>query len=103
MPPKPNEFIAWASRPERTLEEAYCAERLVEEGYLHWCRLNGVETRSGLKQSAFARKRRLNPAHRVKLNRTMLNRAAEILSSVTCLSMDAHHDRPLRDIQALRF
>ena len=101
--PKPNEFIAWALRPERTLEEAYCAERLVEEGYLHWRRLNGDEFRSGIQPSASAKQRRLNPAHRVKLNNTILARAAEALASMTCLSLDAHQDRPLRDIHALRF
>src|SRR5262245_8507653 len=100
---KPDEFVAWALRPERTIEEAYCAERLVEEGYLHWCRVNGGGTRSSLKQSAAAKRRRLNPAHRARLNKTIVTRAAEALAASTCLSLDAHHDRPLRDLSGLRF
>ncbi|MEY2408486.1 MAG: internalin [Verrucomicrobiota bacterium] len=98
-----SEFIAWALSPDRNLEEAYCAERLVELGYQQWCRSHGQDQPSLEKQAAVARKRRLNPAHRARLFKTIVTRATSELASMTCVGLDANNDRPLRDISALRF
>ncbi len=97
------EFIAWALGPERTLEEAYGAERIVELGDRQWSIANGQPHPSYEQRAKFAKKRRQNPAHRAKLDPAIVARAAEKLSTMTDFSIDSHDDRPLRDLSGLRF
>jgi hypothetical protein len=97
------EFIAWALSPERTLEEAYCAERLVENGYGHWRMANQQPHIPWDQQHKLAKKRKQNPAHRAKLDPIIVARAAEKLSTLDRIDVCSWEDRPLRDISGLRF
>lgn len=97
------EFIAWALSPERTLEEAYCAERIVEDGYMHWSMANGQGMPPWDARHKLAKKRRQNPAHRTTLDPVVVRRAAEKLSAIDNIDLSSWDDRPIRDLSALRF
>src|SRR6185503_5635033 len=99
-----DDFVAWALSPDRTLEEAYCAERLVEQGRLFWPS-SGPRRRPELdrQQQERKRKRRLNPAHRAELEEGEVRCAAEKLLMMDRLDLDSGSDRPVRDISGLRF
>lgn len=99
-----DDFVAWALSPDRTLEEAYCAERLVEQGRLYWPSSNS-RRRPELspQEQERKKKRRLNPAHRVKLEEAAVCCAAEKLMMMDQLNLDSESDRPMRDISGLRF
>src|SRR5437867_1534439 len=99
-----DDFVAWALSPARTLDEAYCAERLVEQGRLFWPS-SSPRRRPKLAQQEQERKRkrRLNPAHRVELEEGEVRCAADKLLMMDRLDLDSASDRPLRDISGLRF
>jgi hypothetical protein len=99
-----DDFIAWALSPDRTLEEAYCAERLVEQGRLYWPSSNpGRRPESSPQEQERKKKRRLNPAHRVQLEEAEVCCAVEKLLMMDRLDLDSESDRPMRDISGLRF
>jgi hypothetical protein len=93
------DFVSWALSPERSLEEAFCAELLVDFG-----RNAPSGSASSDCQREHQRRRRLNPAHRAVLDPHAVHRAAQNLASLR----EIHHwtqgeDRPLRDLSGLRF
>jgi hypothetical protein len=99
-----NDFVSWALSPDRTQEEAYCAELLVDFGMTHWRFKNNQPRPLSIPQEIEAKKRRkLNPAHRVKLKREDVERAAAMLPLLKSLRLETHDDRPLRDLSGLRF
>src|SRR6266540_778536 len=99
-----DELIAWALSPDRTLEEAYCAERLVEQGRLYWPSSNpGRRPELSPREEERKKKRRLNPAHRVQLEEAEVCCAVEKLLMMDRLDLDSESDRPMRDISGLRF
>ena len=99
-----DDFVAWALSPDRTPEEAYCAERLVEQGRLFWPS-SSPRRRPGLapREQVRKRKRRLNPAHRAQLEEGEVRCAADKLMMMDRLELDSVSDRPLRDLSGLRF
>lgn len=100
----PEDFGAWALSPDRTIEEAYFAERAVDECLAIWDRDHKIYKAldwESLRERARARK--LNPAHRVRIPEQSLKKALEVLSSVKRLNFECHDDRPVRDISGLKF
>lgn len=98
------DFGKWALDPKRTDDEAYFAERVVESGLSTWrSRHRQHESWDWEKFHARQKRRKLNPAHRAKLKNTDVARAVEVLPEMTYLSLDAHSDRPIRDLSGLRF
>ncbi|MFT3867555.1 MAG: hypothetical protein QM715_03550 [Nibricoccus sp.] len=99
------EFSTWAIDPRRTNEELYLAELLIEEGHSVWKRLTKAPwSRDDYDAMVTHRKRRLlNPGYRPKLNRDKLAHTVEVWAQVEGVSNDRYHDRPVRDLSALRF
>src|SRR5205085_2881522 len=101
MKPEPD-FVQWALAPELTIEEAFCAEVLVDYGLADWKSKNKVEDPLRYDWEAkreFHRKRRLNPAHRAMLNEIDVMRAAETLPLLTEIRHWTNgEDRALRDL-----
>ena len=101
------EFIAWAMVPERTLDEAFLIEILVDEGLSLWKSREKIEDPSRYDWEAKRerqRRRRLNPAHRKIWSEIDVRRAAEFITTLGKLIHWTHGvDRPVRDLSALRF
>jgi len=97
-------FREWALAPERTLEERCTVERIVENTRRAWRQAHGIQVTEdiGLLMER-GRARKLNPAYEPVASREDIERAADVLEEVTTLGFDASSDRPIRDIQALRF
>jgi len=43
MAATPDEFVSWALGPERTIEEAFCAEILIDQGLVQWKSNNKID------------------------------------------------------------
>ena len=102
----PQDFIAWALDPKRTLEEAFFAEVLVDQGVQHWEHKQKIYRPGNWEaQQERGRARRLNPAHRAQLSRPDLDKAAEVLREMSRFSYSAgwDSDRPLRNLSGLQF
>lgn len=99
------EFIQWALDSRRTDDEAYFAERVVELGVARWHWHHAGRMPSSYIHSLmdYKKERRRNPAHRVVLERSDVERAIEALSKDPELSLLCFEDRPIRDISGLRF
>lgn len=99
------DFVAWALSGERTLEEAFCAELLVEFGLQAWRKKCGHAEAPDLDALRERQcRRRLNPAHRAKLDEVDTRLAAQMLLVIK----EVNHwtdveDRPLRNLSGLRF
>ena len=101
---KTTEFVNWALSPERTDEEAYFAERVVEWGTELWRSKEKLgRARSWDEERELRKRRRLNPAHRVKLKKTDVERAAGMVAERNDLYLHNYDDRPIRDITGVRF
>ncbi len=103
-----DDFIAWATNPKLNIEEAFCAEVIVEKATELWRMQNRMADPEGLDLKRERHKKRcLNPAHRIQLNTKDVERAASALDNIQHFSFYAskysHDDRPLRDITGLRF
>ena len=98
------DFISWALDPKRTDEEAFFAELLTERGFEAWCSKNikgwYLDWRDDQEKH---RRRRLNPAHRAELEPRDVERAAQMLPTITYLRLGNSYDRPLRDLSGLQF
>jgi len=102
------DFVQWALAPERTIEEAYCAELLTAHGLKLWKSANKVEDPDAFNwelKNERARQRRLNPAHRVALGEVDVMHAAEMLPKLSEFELwnYSEPERPLRDLTGLRF
>jgi hypothetical protein len=100
------DFVTWALSPERTIDEAFLAEILVEHALAVWKRSRNIEVPNetwDVKRERY-RKRRLNPAHRAVLPEVDVMRAAEVLPTLTELDrLSFGEDRVFRDLSGLRF
>ena len=98
------DFIAWALDPKRSDEEAYFAELLTERGFAEWCSKNIKGWYHDWRDDEEKhRLRRLNPAHRAELEPQDVERAAQMLPTITLLRLGSFGDRPVRDLSGLRF
>src|ERR1041384_5664221 len=101
---KTAEFIDWALSPDRTDEEASFAERVVEWGTELWRSKQKLSrSRSWDEEHEFRKRRRLNPAHRVKLKKLDVEHAAEMVAARNDLYIHTYDDRPIRDISGVQF
>src|SRR5437773_751738 len=101
---KTAEFIDWALSADRTDEEAFFAERVVEWGTDLWRSKQKLgRIRSWEEQHELHKRRRLNPAHRVKLKKLDVERAVEMVAERNDLYLHNYDDRPLRNISGVRF
>ena len=99
-----HDFIAWALDPKRTDEEAYFAELLTERGFEAWCSKNIKGWYHHWQDDEEKhRLRRLNPAHRAELEPQDVERAAQMLPTISYLHLGNYTDRPVRDLSGLRF
>jgi hypothetical protein len=98
-------FVRWALDDARTVEERYMTELIVEQGVQAWkWRQKIYERESYEESSARRRQRALNPAYQSKYSEQSLRRTAEAWAEVKQFhDYSSHDDRPIRDIQALRF
>jgi len=107
MAATPDEFVSWALGPERTIEEAFCAEILIDQGLVQWKSNNKIDDPDRYNfevKREYHRRRRLNPAHRRVWSDVEVTRAAEFIPGFTKVDHWTHgEDRPLRDLSALRF
>lgn len=100
----PADFITWALSPDRTIEEAYLAERIVENGIVAWrAKRKDYRFENWEASKERARARRLNPAHRLRLGEENVKKTAEMLPEMKRLDLACHDDRPVRDLSGLRF
>jgi hypothetical protein len=98
------EFGEWALSPQRTDEEAYFAERVVEFASARWHAHNKVrEPESFDQQQEKQKRRRLNPAYRAQLDKTDVEQALAMLPEMSDMHLDSYGDRPVRDLTGLRF
>ncbi len=98
-------FVRWALDDARAVEERLTVELLVEEalGQWHARRQTGCFEPWKIKQER-DRQRNLNPAYEPRYSEENLRRAAEVLAEKTSWSKSTYfQERPLRDLQALRF
>lgn len=101
-------LFQWMVDRKRTDEEAYFAELLIPIGLSAWRVAHNVTIdhdwpAERAAEAAMKKARKLNPAHRERLNRAEAERAAEGLMSAKYLHFSCREDRPLRDISGLRF
>ena len=97
-------FVAWALDERLNIEEAFCAELMVEGG-LPINDGRPFPTNRDMAEEAARRKRRqVNPAHRAKLRREDVEEAARKIPLVASSLLSGYSDdRTLRDISGLRF
>src|SRR5262245_17275825 len=98
-------FLNWALADTRTIEERYTVELLVEEALQQWhVRHQTRKFESWEITAERDRQRFLNPAYEPHYPEEDLRRASEILATRTTWSKSTgYHQRPVRDVQALRF
>lgn len=98
-------FVRWALAKERTVEERFTVERLVEQGHRQWHvrHLTGHYERWEVTAER-NRQRQFNPAYQPVYTETSLRRAAEMLAEQKELpNRDGGGDRPMRDWSVLRW
>lgn len=97
-------LVTWALAPERTLEERYLVELLVEYGVRMWrARRKDYSAEPWEVTSERNRQRKLNPAYQPQYSETDLRHAAEVLVTEKEWSPLLIGERPIRDLSALRF
>jgi hypothetical protein len=98
------EFGEWALSTERTDEEAYFAERVVEFASARWRARNNVRDPLSFDEKQEEHKRRrLNPAYRARLDKTDVEHAVTMLTQMSDMHLESYSDRPIRDLTGLRF
>ncbi len=101
MPKKPD-FLEWVSDPARTNDELFTVEMLLERARGHDWPFDFVD-HSFDAQRERTRARRLNPGHRPALHMEELEYLLERGATMKGFSGGPMDDRPLRNLDALRF
>jgi hypothetical protein len=100
-------LVRWAMDGARTVEERYTTELLVERGVQSWKSLHKIiEPVNYEELHERKRQRALNPAYEPRYSEQALRRAAEGWTAPYMKqwqTLGGHDDRPIRDIQVLRF
>jgi hypothetical protein len=97
-------FSEWACDPRRTLEERYGAELLIESLAGAWKTKHGIKEDINYEADRLRRKdRQLNPAHKPDYSREDAKRTEEVLPEMKQFFVSFSDDRPLRDLNFLRF
>jgi hypothetical protein len=97
-------FAAWACDPQRTLEERFGAELLIEITRGLWCQKHGVKHEVNYQAEQLRKKERsLDPTHEPRYTGEAAAQAEEVLPGLKQLNFGWCDDRPLRDLSFLRF
>jgi hypothetical protein len=97
-------FVRWALDNARTIEERYTTELLVETGVNRWNARHKVRVAYDFDaQQERKRQRALNPAYEPHYTEQAVRCAAEMFPEIKTWSEFTYDDRPIRDIQVLRF
>ncbi|MES2659423.1 MAG: hypothetical protein V4689_12455 [Verrucomicrobiota bacterium] len=98
------EFTKWACSPDRTLEERFGVQLLIEATHNLWRRLHDIPIDFNFDYDCQRNKARsLDPAYRPKYDSADTHHVVEILPELKDLSLGHSDDRPLRDVSFLRF
>ena len=97
-------FRDWALAPERTNDELYTIELLVDSAWETWCYRHQRHEPMDLDvQIARAKRRMLNPAYRALISREKLDALVEVWADFRRFSFSFSHDRPVGEVETLRF
>jgi hypothetical protein len=100
----PVEFQQWALDPARTNDELFTVEILLEWGRVVWgWKHQQPKMPDWDKEQAHRKERRLNPAYRTQIKRDYLDATIEIWADIKKFYYTSWEDRPMRNIEALRF
>jgi hypothetical protein len=100
----PEEFQQWALDPARTNDELFTVEILLEWGRVVWgWKHQQPKMPDWDKEQAHRKERRLNPAYRPQIKRDFLDATIEVWAEVKKFHYTSWEDRPMRNIEALRF
>lgn len=98
-------FIEWALADERTVEERFTLELIVEQGVSRWNSQRKIY--QGMDWEArreLERQRSLNPAYEPQFTEEDIRRTAECLHQFTSWWLSrSYQDRPIRDLKAFGF
>ena len=95
-------FIRWALDDDRTVEERYTVELLVDQGEMAWCMRHQIRERLNFTQRMERnRERELNPAYDPQYSEENLAKAVEYLAEAK--AFDVHSNRPIRTVEPFRF
>jgi len=98
------DFTKWACSPDRTVEERYGVQHLIEATHDQWRMLHGIPIDYHFDYTRQRNKARLlDPAYRPKYDSADTHHVVEILPELKQLSISTYSDRPLRDVSFLRF
>ena len=104
MSTAPEGFAAWACDPNRTLEERFGAELLIEITAGLWKKKYGIKDEINYQAEQLRKKARADdPAYEPHYSREDAGHAEEVLPELTQLHFGHFDDRPLRDLSILRF
>lgn len=104
MADTPADFIDWSTHPDRSQEERYGVELLLEQTEQLCCKKEDVPYHRDYETDRLRRKTRsLDPAYQPDFRRIHVVRTAQVLREFTSFSTGYNDDRPLRDISVLRF
>ena len=97
-------FADWACDPQRTLEERFGTELLIEHTLDLWRNKHGIKMETNYEAERLRHKARgLDPAHLPGYSRADAEHAEEVLPELKKFSDGGFDDRPLRDFSILRF
>lgn len=97
-------FAEWACHPERTVEERYGVQLLVEQLSAAWKERIGPAAKTNYEADRARRKERmLDPAYQPDYTREEVEQTAAALSHLKTFRDSGFDDRPLRDISVFRF
>jgi hypothetical protein len=100
----PEVFQQWALDPARTNDELFTVEILLEWGRVVWgWKHQQPKMPDWDKEQAHRKERRLNPAYRPQIKRDYLDATIEIWADIKKFYYTSWDDRPMRNIEALRF
>lgn len=100
----PEAFRSWALDPARTLEQLCTLEVFLKWGRVVWgWKHNDQEMPDWNRDAAKRKERRENPAYRPKIDPLAVERTAEVWDRIDKWSSSNHDDRPMRNLDVLRF
>src|SRR5688572_1972161 len=92
-------FIRWALDDNRTLEERYTTELMVERGVGMWNARRQIYESAGISQMMERKRQRaLNPAYEPEYSEEQLRQTAECIPDLKFISFSGYGERPIRDI-----
>lgn len=98
------QFHAWALAPDRTNDELYTIELLVESAWNLWCHRHQRHERWDWDaRHAHSKHRLLNPAYRARISREKLDALVEVWADLCRFSVLGFNERPLGEVETLRF